>query len=284
MFAKVLTWAVEEDGGEQLWVGILPKPVVDELTLRVSRTPLDSPSKISASNLWTRSLKAILTVLAKAAKAMWSVKEAHRRADVAGQSIPLPPSNHRKRSHQTDIRRYCKRQKMRTGSLLLSDLSFDDTPTTTLLEEPSTLPLRGTRLRRTSSSHITRLQSQVPTANHHSYFRSHRQRQDQLGQKRLRTPISALWDKVAGLEWLQDMDPGTGTIAAQQQADVAPADGAAHPPTNHDCTNSSVDNTQFNANNNENNFNLIKHNHNTDNLNNNDCSGRGSLGAPDGVD
>ena len=51
-----------------------------------------------------------------------------------------------------------------------------------------------------------------------------------------------------------------------------------------DCTNSSVDNTQFNANNNENDFNLIKHNHNTDNLNNNDCSGRGSLGAPDGVD
>ena len=103
-------------------------------------------------------------------------------------------------------------------------------------------------------------------------------------QKRLRTPISALWDKVAGLEWLQDKDPGAGTIAAQQQADGAPADGSPHTPTNHDCTNSSVDNTQLNANNNDNNLNLIEHNHNTDNLNNNDCSGRGSLGAPDGVD
>ena len=56
-------------------------------------------------------------------------------------------------------------------------------------------------------------------------------------------------------------------------------DRSAHTLTNHDCTNSSVDNTQLNANNNGNNFNLIEHNHNTDNLNNNDCSGRGSLGA-----
>jgi hypothetical protein len=282
--SEVLTWAVEEDGGEQLWVGILPKPVVDELTLRVSRTPLDSPSRITASNLWTRSLKAILTILAKAAKAMWSVKEAHRRADTTGQPIPLPLTNHRKRSYQADIRRYCKRQKTKTGSLLLSDISLDDTPTATLLEEPTTLPPRGTRLRRTGSLHRTRLQSQVRTANHHSYFQSHRRRQDQLGQKRLRTPISALWDKVAGLEWLQDKDLGVGTIAAQQQADGAPEDGSSHTPTNHDCTNSSVDNTQLNANNNDNNLNLIEHNHNTDNLNNNDCSGRGSLGAPEGVD
>jgi len=43
VFSEALTWAVEETGGEQLWVGILPKPVVDELMLRVSRTPLDSP-------------------------------------------------------------------------------------------------------------------------------------------------------------------------------------------------------------------------------------------------
>jgi hypothetical protein len=215
---------------------------------------------------------------------MWLVKEAHRRADTTGQPIPLPITIHRKRSHQADIRRYCKRQKVRTGSLLLSDLSLDDTPTATLLEEPTTIPLHGTRLHRISSSHRTRLQSQKPTANHHSYFQSHRRRQDKLGQKRLRTPISALWDKVAGLEWLQDKDSGTGAIAAQQQADGAPVDGSSHTLTNHDCTNSSVDNTQLNANNNGNNFNLIEHNHNTDKINKNDCSSRGSLGAPDGVD
>ena len=61
-------------------------------------------------------------------------------------------------------------------------------------------------------------------------------------------------------------------------------DGSSHTLTNHDCTNSSVDNTQLNANNNGNNFNLIEHNHNTDKINKNDCSSRGSLGAPDGVD
>jgi len=103
-----------------------------------------------------------------------------------------------------------------------------------------------------------------------------------MGQKRLRTPISALWEKVVGLEWLQDKDSGTRTIAAQQ-ADGASEDGSAYTLTNHDCTNSNLDNTQFNANNNGNNFNLIKHNHNTDNLNNNYCSGRRNIGASAGV-
>jgi len=97
----------------------------------------------------------------------------------------------------------------------------------------------GTRLCHTSSSHRTRLQSQEPTANHHSYFQFHRRRQDQLGQKRLCTPISALWDKVAGLEWLQDKDSSTRTIAAQQAEDT-PEDGSAPTLTTLDCTNSRI--------------------------------------------
>jgi len=99
----------------------------------------------------------------------------------------------------------------------------------------------------------------------------------------LRTPISALWDKVAVLKWLQEKDSCTRTRAAQQ-AEGAPEDGSAHTLTNHDCNNSNLDNTQRNANNNETNFYLIEHNHNTDNIDNNDCSGRGSLGAPTGAD
>jgi len=69
----------------------------------------------------------------------------------------------------------------------------------------------------------------------------------------------------------------TRTRSAQQQTEGAPGeDGSAHTPTNHDYNNSNLDNTQLNANNNGNNFNLIKFNHNTDNLNNNDCSGSDS--------
>jgi len=103
-----------------------------------------------------------------------------------------------------------------------SPISLDDTPTATLLDEPATLPLLETRLCLTSSSHRTRLQSQEPTANHHSYFQSHRRRQDQRGQRRLRTPISALWVKIAGLEWLQNKDLGKEPRAAQQAEGAVP--------------------------------------------------------------
>jgi len=121
----------------------------------------------------------------------------------------------RDRHQQVDIRLYFKRHKTNTGSLLLSNLLPDDTPTATNLDEPTTLLLLGTRLHRTCSLTRTRLQSQEPTANHHSYFKTHRWRQDQLGQKRLRTPICTFWDKVAGLEWLQSKDLHTKSRAEQ---------------------------------------------------------------------
>lgn len=115
--------------------------------LHICRIPLDSPFRITASNLWTRYFKTILSTLAKAAKDMWSVKKAHRRAEVTGQLIPLPSSNYRKSRHQVDIRLYFKRLKTKTGSFLLSDLSIDHTPMFTLMTE---LTLQGKRLSRTS--------------------------------------------------------------------------------------------------------------------------------------
>jgi len=65
---------------------------------------------------------------------------------------------------------------------------------------------------------------------------------------------------------------------------VVLADGAEITLSSKDFTNSNFDNTQLNINTNKSYFNSFEHIHNTDNLNSNDYSSRGSLGAPNGVD
>ena len=190
---------------------------------------------------------------------MWAIKEAHRRAEALGRCFSISLQQRQKRSRQMDIRPYLRRLRARTGTLTISDSSFEDTPLETLFAEPSTLPPPTGRLRRTGTLTSTKLQLQRPTGKHHNFFSLTRRRQDQLRQPRLRTLHSGSWDTVAGLDWL--LDPPRGP---SPDSPPAPDDNNTDLPHN----------THLNTNKNDSSSSsfMSDNNNNTDNLNNNDCS------------
>ena len=148
---------------------------------------------------------------------------------------------------------------MPTGTLTISDSSFEDTPFETLFAEPSTLPPPKGRLRRTGTLTSIKLQLQRPTGKHYNFYSLTRRRQDQLRQPRLRTLHSGSWDTVAGLDWLLDTPRGPSS-----DSPTAPDDNNTDLPHN----------THLNTNKNDSSSSsfMSENNNNTDNLNNNDCS------------
>ena len=57
-------------GGNQLWLVIFPTNMIADLITRMSTGTLDSPTKLAVANLWRKTLMNIITILAKATKAM----------------------------------------------------------------------------------------------------------------------------------------------------------------------------------------------------------------------
>ena len=118
----------------------------------MSTGTMDSLTKLALATLWRRTLTNIITILAKAAKAMWSLKEDHRRND-------LPTS--RKRGCFPDIRPYLRAQRRRIGSLHSSSLN---------LKKGSTAECVRKRLYRISSRRRTYASTlQSPLMNHHIF-------------------------------------------------------------------------------------------------------------------
>ena len=87
ILSEILEEAETEPGGEQLWLGIIPTHIIANLSTRIHPAPLDTAARISAANLWRRTLKTVLTILSKAAKAMWAAKEDARRNGIPEQNI-----------------------------------------------------------------------------------------------------------------------------------------------------------------------------------------------------
>ena len=206
--SEILHAAEVDPGGEQLWLGIIPTDLISDLSSRIHPGPLDSASKISASNLWKRTLRTILTILSKAAKAMWAVKEEARRNDIAVQRNSVL-SQRRKRRRLPDIRPYLRDLRRRIGPITTTVLLEEDPIDDLLQRDSATAPCTTSRLRRLSSllptPKPTSTARPTPTP-HHNFFSLTRRHQDKQKRLRQRTLTSASWDKAFEMDWLRDAE------------------------------------------------------------------------------
>jgi hypothetical protein len=210
--SNVIDYAESAIGGEQLWLGIFPTNMIMELTSRMNSGPLDSSSKLAVANLWRRTLLKILTILAKAAKAMWSIKENHRRNELpVQQSTGL--GSCKKRHRLPDIRPYLRAQRRRIGSLHSPSLNLEEGSIDDLLNsDTSTVACTGTRLQRLSSvQRALPVAPHPPSLNHHHFFSLCRRHQNRK-KMRQRTLNSAAWDSAFDMPWLR-----TATVEVSEE-------------------------------------------------------------------
>ena len=208
----ILHQAREGLGGEQIWLGIIPTRIIQDISPRMNHRKLDNPSRIAEANLWKRTLKAILTILAKAAKSIWALKEEDRRNPLTNQRCIVPrPHRCTKRQQLPDIRPYLRIQRRRIGHIHAAPLDLDAGPIDDILNaDKATLPCNATRLRRVAdSTHSTTTTRQNTHRPHHNFFTLTRRHRDKLKQTKLRTFYSSSWDTTADLSWLPPAELGT---------------------------------------------------------------------------
>jgi len=69
--------AFHGEEGEQLWVGIVPGPIVRDLTLRLPREEYPS-GKLQIPNKWRRCILSLIQILARGTQLVWQAKEKAR--------------------------------------------------------------------------------------------------------------------------------------------------------------------------------------------------------------
>jgi len=95
------------EGGEQLWVGIVPGSIVRDLTLRLPREEYP-PVKLQIPNKWRRSVLSLIQILAKGTLLVWQAKEKARNDRLHG-SVNVDQTSRRatRQGRETKISEYC---------------------------------------------------------------------------------------------------------------------------------------------------------------------------------
>ena len=76
--SELVDLAYAGEGGEQIWIGILPEQALQALTARLSPTECLT---MTIPNRWRTCTLKILSTLSEGAQKMWQAKEAARTGD-----------------------------------------------------------------------------------------------------------------------------------------------------------------------------------------------------------
>ena len=97
--------AFHGDGGEQLWVGIIPGSIVRDLTLHLPREECPT-GKMQIPNKWRRSNLSLIQTLARGTQLVWQAKEKARTDRLHGEVPDVQTSRRatRRRTRNQDIR------------------------------------------------------------------------------------------------------------------------------------------------------------------------------------
>jgi len=91
-------------GGEQLWVGIVPGPIVRDLTLLLPREEYSS-GQLQIPNKWRRGILSFIQILTRGTQLVWQAKEKARNERVHG-SVNVDQTSRRatrRRTRNQDI-------------------------------------------------------------------------------------------------------------------------------------------------------------------------------------
>ena len=141
--------AFHGEGGEQLWVGIVPDSTVRDLTMRLSPAPYP-PGKLQIPNKWRHCILSLLQILARGTQLVWQAKEKARTERLHGEVNDDKTSRRatRRRTRNQDIRILYRRlafQQAKQQAAVTISIARESTESDTLLTERSTAPINASR-------------------------------------------------------------------------------------------------------------------------------------------
>jgi hypothetical protein len=154
--SELIDLAYDGEGGEQIWVGILPEMASQALTARLS--PVECAT-MTIPNKWRTCTLRILSTLAEGAQKMWQAKEAARTDRLRGIFLNTMAKRRESRrvSRSQDIRvlyrRIAIKQSKQTGRSS-SSVDIDNTSTDILLQDNNTVPINATKRLRKLTTHL----------------------------------------------------------------------------------------------------------------------------------
>ena len=158
--------AFHGEGGEQLWVGIVPGSIVRDLTLRLPRGEYP-PGKQQIPNKWRRSILSLIQILAKGTQLIWQAKEKARTERLNGTVNDDQTSRRatRRRTRNQDIRILYRRiafQQAKEQADLSLRIARESIQSDTLQTERSTAPINATRrLRRLNTARVVKTRRDI---------------------------------------------------------------------------------------------------------------------------
>jgi hypothetical protein len=223
---SVCTELVDEayygEGGEQLWVGILPSRTVNIISPRLSNEQMQH-DKMQIPNRWRISILRILKILAGGTQLTWQAKEKARTERLRGiaKGNAHSMTNIRRRSRNQDIRILYRRLAYRQAQQTANEQhrkDLESISSTTLLTETTTAPINATRrLRRLSTARALkarRISKHYWTLSHEQeWFELPRMHSNKIltiktgkGHEHRRTLRARNWHTSYDMDWLKDYD------------------------------------------------------------------------------
>jgi hypothetical protein len=210
------------EGGEQLWVGMLPKRIVSKLADRLPREQV-STDKMQIPNKWRHSILRILKLLAGGTQLAWQAKEKARSERLSGieRSKPTARNNIRRRTRNQDIRILYRRAAYEQAQRQEQERirkEFESIASSTLVNETSTAPINA--IRRLRRLNIARaLKTKRPSKHHwapsleQEWFALPREHSNKIlthktgkGHEHRRNLRARNWRTIFDMGWLKDYD------------------------------------------------------------------------------
>jgi hypothetical protein len=239
--SELIDWAYGGEGGEQIWVGVLPETALQALSARLSPTEC---ATMTIPNKWRTCTLRILSTLAEGAQKMWQAKEAARTDRLRGTHLNTMAKRRefRRLSRIQDIRvlyrRIALQQSKQTGRSS-SSVDIDNTSTDILLQDNNTVPINATnRLRKLTTHRETskfRTQEQKwKLSLEQEWFNMPRTQSNKMltqitgkGHEHRRNIRTRNWNTIYDMDWLDEYDQRAsgsedleGPVTYEDEADM----------------------------------------------------------------
>ena len=148
--SEILHFAENLLGGEQVWLGIIPKALLDSITPRLPIRVLSPGSK--ATTRWRRAVVQLLRTLAEGSQALWKQKEESRRDLITSICKGQAETNRllkarRSRNRQQNIRILFRKIAYQQSKSMVPQLDIDRSSIDQLLQDKSIPTLKFPRRR-----------------------------------------------------------------------------------------------------------------------------------------
>ena len=218
--SELVDLAYAGEGGEQIWIGILPEQALQALTARLSPTECLT---MTIPNRWRTCTLKILSTLSEGAQKMWQAKEAARTDRLRGTypNALTKRRESRRLSRNQDIRLIYRRialQQSKQMDRQGNNVDIDNTRTDILLQDNNTEPINATKRLSKLTTHRARLMCRTreqkwTLSAEQEWFNMTRGYSNKMltqitgkGHEHRRNVRTRNWNTIYGMDWLKEYD------------------------------------------------------------------------------